>query len=267
MSSIAAGTTLTTALVSTGDTTGELVLKTNGGTTAVTIGTDQRVTLTGNILPAVDNTGVVGNATNTWSNGQFTNLTVDSTLNVRAAIDLADSDILRFGSSDDWEMYHNGTNNYMDLTVGDLLIRDDGTAGDPTRFTFGRTTGNLQVTGDLQFNSGYGSVATAYGCRAWVNFDGTGTVAIRASGNVTSITDNGTGDYTVNFTTAMPDANYAGAAIGALDTGGAGALVSNVSVSRTGNQSTTAFRVQTYYWAPSSNTIADFTQVQIAIFR
>jgi hypothetical protein len=51
--------------------------------------------------------------------------------------------------------------------------------------------------------------APIYPCRAWVNFNGTGTVAIRASGNVTSITDNGTGDYTVNFTTAMPDVNYA----------------------------------------------------------
>ena len=50
--------------------------------------------------------------------------------------------------------------------------------------------------------------APLYMCRAWVNFNGTGTVAIRASGNVSSITDNGTGDYTVNFTTAMPDANY-----------------------------------------------------------
>lgn len=50
--------------------------------------------------------------------------------------------------------------------------------------------------------------APIYPCRAWVNFNGTGTVAIRASGNVSSITDNGTGDYTVNFTTAMPDANY-----------------------------------------------------------
>jgi hypothetical protein len=58
-----------------------------------------------------------------------------------------------------------------------------------------------------QFNAS-GS-APVYACRAWVNFDGTGTVAIRASGNVSSITDNGTGDYTVNFTTAMPDANYA----------------------------------------------------------
>ena len=63
-------------------------------------------------------------------------------------------------------------------------------------------------SGNLQFNSGYGSVATAFGCRAWVNFNGTGTVSIRASGNVSSITDGGTGRYTINFTTAMPDANY-----------------------------------------------------------
>ena len=50
--------------------------------------------------------------------------------------------------------------------------------------------------------------APAFSCRAWVNFNGTGTVAIRASGNVSSITDNGVGDYTVNFATAMTDANY-----------------------------------------------------------
>ena len=67
---------------------------------------------------------------------------------------------------------------------------------------------NATVAGNMLMNSGYGSAATAFGCRAWVNFNGTGTVAIRASGNVTSITDNNTGDYTVNFTTAMPDANY-----------------------------------------------------------
>ena len=45
--------------------------------------------------------------------------------------------------------------------------------------------------------------------KAWVNFNGTGAVAIRASYNVSSITDNGTGDYTVNFTTALADADYA----------------------------------------------------------
>jgi len=51
-----------------------------------------------------------------------------------------------------------------------------------------------------------------YKCRAWVKFNGTGTVAIRGSGNVSSITDGGTGIYTVNFTTAMPDSNYSASA-------------------------------------------------------
>ena len=76
--------------------------------------------------------------------------------------------------------------------------------------TFASSTDAFLVDGAgvLKFNSGYGSAATAYGCRAWVNFNGTGTVAIRASGNVSSITDNGVGTYAVNFTTAMPDANY-----------------------------------------------------------
>jgi len=51
--------------------------------------------------------------------------------------------------------------------------------------------------------------APIYACRAWVNFDGTGTVSIRDSGNVSSVSDFGTGKYTINFATAMPDTNYA----------------------------------------------------------
>ena len=61
---------------------------------------------------------------------------------------------------------------------------------------------NLNATGS----------APMYACRAWVNFDGGGTVRVRASGNVSSITDNGTGDYMVNFTTDMEVANYAATA-------------------------------------------------------
>jgi hypothetical protein len=52
--------------------------------------------------------------------------------------------------------------------------------------------------------------------KSWINFNGTGTPAIRASLNVSSITDNGSGDYTVNFTTALADANYAVAGDGAV---------------------------------------------------
>jgi hypothetical protein len=66
----------------------------------------------------------------------------------------------------------------------------------------------VKSTGDFQFNSGYGSAATAYGCRAWISYAGVGAF-IRGSGNVSSVTINGTGDYTVNFTTALVDANYA----------------------------------------------------------
>jgi len=66
----------------------------------------------------------------------------------------------------------------------------------------------LTPAGLLKFDSGFGSVATAYGVRAWVSFNGTGTVAILNSGNVSSITDNGTGDYTINFSANMPDDDY-----------------------------------------------------------
>ena len=64
--------------------------------------------------------------------------------------------------------------------------------------------------------------APSYSARAWVNFNGTGVVAIRDSENVSSITDNGTGDYTVNFTTAMTDANYAVNATGKWASGNEG---------------------------------------------
>jgi hypothetical protein len=65
------------------------------------------------------------------------------------------------------------------------------------------------MSGNVKFNGWINDDGSEnYKCRAWVNFNGEGTVAIRASGNVSSITDNGVGNYTVNFTTAMPDANY-----------------------------------------------------------
>jgi hypothetical protein len=102
--------------------------------------------------------------------------------------------------------------------------------------------------------------APIYGARAWVNFNGTGTVAIRASGNVSSITDNGTADYTVNFTNAMPDANYAAVA----DMGDATAYEGRRGYYRT--VSTTAFRFKEGAYDTTS-TLRDVEQVHVAIFR
>jgi hypothetical protein len=106
-------------------------------------------------------------------------------------------------------------------------------------------------------------------CRAWVNFNGTGTVAIRASGNVSSITDNGTGDYTVNFTTAMVDANYAvvGTATQTNDTNAdTGVVAMNRNTSEL-QQSTTAVRLDTQANSNTSGATVDCLYVFIAIFR
>jgi hypothetical protein len=84
-------------------------------------------------------------------------------------------------------------------------------------------------------------------CKAWVNFNGTGTVAIRASFNVSSITDNGTGDYTVNFTTAMSDANYNYTCSGSLADGTANNLVLLVGGYRGTAPTTSALRIASTY--------------------
>ena len=130
-------------------------------------------------------------------------------------------------------------------------------AADTIDFAEGGTAcGQFDSSANFKFNSGYGSVATAYGCRAWVNFNGTGTVAIRASGNVTSITDNGTGDYTVNLTTAMPDANYSTTASPG-DNGGYTCTPYSLT--------TSSVRMTTRISA--NGAVSDVSQVHTAIFR
>ena len=140
-STISAGTTSGTAIAISGDTSGQLVLQTNGTTTAVTISTGQVVTLAQPLPVASGGSGV------TPSTG-----------------------------------------------TGAVVLGTSPTLATPTFNSAQLAT----VVG----------TAPLYMCRAWVNFNGYGTVAIRGSGNVSSITDNGTGNYTVNFTTAMSDANY-----------------------------------------------------------
>jgi len=79
--------------------------------------------------------------------------------------------------------------------------------------------------------TGPATLTGQYAAKAWVNFNGTGTVAIRDGANVSSITDNGTGLYTVNFTTAMPDANYSAIAAygGTEPSGGQGIRIPKTS--------------------------------------
>lgn len=97
-------------------------------------------------------------------------------------------------------------------------------------------------------------------CRAWVNFNGTGTVAIAASFNVSSITDNGTGDYTVNFTTAMSDTNYA-VTICPTNNGTGSSFISYLP--NGGTYTTSAVKLLT-----SNTTInGDSARVNVVVFR
>ena len=103
----------------------------------------------------------------------------------------------------------------------------------------------------------------AFMARAWVNFNGTGTVAIRASGNVTSITDNGTGDYTINFNTAMPDTNYCIASSSRISSSVSALTISSICHPVTYN--TGSVRIQT--GRGSANQTEDHEFSNVAIFR
>lgn len=107
--------------------------------------------------------------------------------------------------------------------------------------------------------------APLYMARAWVNFNGTGTVAIRASGNVTSITDNGTGDYTLNFTTAMTDANYAwSGSYGADNSSTQGFIAGVASIALATSKTASSLRINSAYGTGTANDIAS---VSVAVFR
>lgn len=125
---------------------------------------------------------VVGSATATY-------------INVNSGDDVSSVGVLFGGTTgpSNGQVIYNPSTNTMDFVTG-------GT---------GRARINSVGQRSTVIPSGSATYYPAYDCRAWVNFNGTGAVAIRASGNVSSITDNGTGNYTVNFSTAMPDASYA----------------------------------------------------------
>ena len=148
---------------------------------------------------------------------------------------------------------------------GDITLTPTDTASNLV-VTIPAGTSTLVTNATLPTQLNASGSAPIYACRAWVNFNGTGTVAIRASGNVSSITDSNTGNYLVNFTTAMPDADYV--AIVTVSSNSSAPYVT--SGNQATPQTTTAFRVTMTTGALGSDTSVGFTDlpnVYAAIFR
>ena len=214
--------------------------------------------------------GVIQSPTSAYTISGST-IVFDSALTSSDSIDfiLVLGDVLSIGTPSDATV----TNAKLALTAGSVGTPTISPAADTNTGIFfsaadtidfaegGVATGQFDSSGNFKFNSGFGSVATAYGCRAWVSFDGTGTVAINGSGNVTSITDNGTGDYTVNFTNAMPNVNYAFLGGGSYLSTRTGVLSINPDAKLVGS-----VRMIHLAMNLSSSAVADAAQCSVSIF-
>jgi hypothetical protein len=220
--------TTSSGLVTSADNSGSLQLATNSGTTAVTIDTSQNVG--------------IGTATPSYKLDAAATVTsnfVARVINFSGAT-----------SSDHALLAETSTSSGARI----ISARNAGSE----RFSVSGN-GDVAVYNSFLMNSGYGSAAIAFGCRAWVNFNGTGSIAIRGSGNVSSLTDNGTGQYTVNLATAMPDTN------GSVTGGGFyfSGLNSNGEAVQCALSTTSAVKINT----GSTSSFNDFAIVNIAVFR
>lgn len=130
---------------------------------------------------------------------------------------------------------------------------------------------SLTVDNDLLFNSGFGSAAKAYGCRAWVNFDSSlvtnpgSMTGVRGNGNVSSVTDNGVGDYTVNFINPFPDGNYAFAGTagsGSITAGTARVISQNITA-----PTPSSFRITIKLASDGVSNSDSMTYVALVFFR
>ena len=210
------------------------------GVTSVTVGTGVKLTSTTTVLPQVK----VFNS---------------STPQIRLSTDTDDSsdnDRAFFGIA-------TGSNNFVNGTSsGDTVVR----AKNSGKLLFGSgttETAEIDSSSNLKFNSGYGSVATAFGVRAWVKYYwDSGTPTISGSGNVSSLTDTSTGDATINFSTALPDTVYAAVASGDAYGQSQAPLFNLGFTSRT--YSTTAVTVNSTNFSGSST---DIKSVQVIVVR
>ena len=213
-------------------------------------------------LDVVGNSAISGNETVGGTLGVTGNTTLSGTLGVTGNTTLTGQLLNSDGTASlPGISFSSDTNTGIFRSASDQI---DIVTGGNSRFRI-ESTGQIKAVYESQVGTDYNTTLhNGYLCRAWCNFDGTGTVAIRASGNVSSITDNGTGDYSINFTTAMPDANYA--VLGFNDFSSGNNNVVGIYVLN----SSSSFRVRSgtgHVYGTTPGTLLDCGIISIGVFR
>jgi hypothetical protein len=231
----------------------------NGGTGATTFtsGAILKGAGTGAITTATAGTDYVapGGALGTPSSGTLTNATgLPLSTGVTGTLPVANGGTGATSLTANNVLLGNGTSALQVVAPGSNgnVLTSNGT----TWTSAAAATGITTTTGSAPY----------YGARAWVNFYGVGTGSINASVNVSSITYNGTGDYTVNFSTAMADANYSVVANGKFTSNAGASTVFGVSIANySGNPASGSVRLVS--GLANNSTQYDFEVVCVAIFR
>lgn len=209
------GTTSLASVTGTG-------LTLNGALTVTGATSLQTVTSTGETVNGV--LSVTGNTTLV----NVTGANITSTGTILAASGTSGSPSVASSGDTDTGIYWSAANQLSFSTGGNERFRIE-------------STGQIKAVYESQVGTDYNTTMhNGYFCRAWVNFNGQGTISIRASGNISSITDNGTSDYNPNFTVSMPDANYVITSIGYHE----GGVTEGPVAFYQGTQTTSTFKMQ-----------------------
>lgn len=262
-------------LVVTNSTAKNLTVKTSAGT-GVTIGVGKLESLycdgTNVVVSSLASTNYVDKkadeTTHTINFSSDTDLTLTTAQNEGKVISLTDTSVVLttarnviVDTTQKSRVIYNNTT--QDLTVKTSAGTGIAVLAGTSRELYNDGTNVINTSLEVaKANLNASGAAPIYACRAWVNFNGTGTVAIRASGNVSSITDNGTGIHTVNLLIAIQDADYCAIASGSYQNAGTGNLAITLDAERTQTSSSAHIRCQN-----SAGLEDDLELVTLSIFR
>ena len=206
-----------------------------------------------------DSAGAIGVTSAVIGNSGTTTIRPDGTLHSTGLVGSTPS------SGNTMSIRHDGTNGSINNSSGNTLLYTSDNSGELIIHRTASNTQTFKITsaGLVQYDSGFGSVTTVYGCRAWIQLNQGGSQSITGSGGVSSITDDGTGTTRITFTTDMPDDNYA--MVGGAQQSSDSSV--NYCYSLCMQSYTTTYSILIYRPTATSDVKQDNSKIHVAFFR